>query len=214
MNWSGGPASDGMFSICEMPFSPWQPTHSSAFSLPAAMSTAWAEKPENANVTHATSDTNLRTIEKFPSKNEAAAASNQQPQPRSFVPRLLAVADAVDRTGPVVGDEQRAVLGGHDVGRTAEIALIAFEPAGGKDLLLGVLAVGTDDHALDAGALVFMPIPGAVFGNEDVVLVLGGELVAGIELHAERRHMRAELGDWRGELPALVTHRKFRIRHG
>jgi hypothetical protein len=38
--------------------------------LPAAMSAARAEKPENANVTHATSDTNLRTIKKFPSKNE------------------------------------------------------------------------------------------------------------------------------------------------
>jgi len=31
-----------MFSICEMPFSPWQPTQSSAFSLPAAMSAASA----------------------------------------------------------------------------------------------------------------------------------------------------------------------------
>src|SRR6476620_6223320 len=129
------------------------------------------------------------------------------------VARLLAVADAVDRTGPVVGNQQRAVLGEHDVGRTAEIALIAFEPAGGKDLLLGVLAVGADDHALDAGALVFMPIPGAVFGDEDVVLVLGGKLVAGIELHAERGHMRAEIGYRRRELRALVTHREFRIRH-
>src|SRR5882757_9127 len=137
----------------------------------------------------------------------------EQPQPLPFVPSLLAVADAVDRAGPVVGDEHRAVLGEHDVGRTAEIALIAFEPAGGKDLLLGVLAVGTDDHALDACALVLVPVPGAMLGDEDVVLVLGGELVAGIELHAERRHMGAELGDrWR-ELRALVTHRKLRIRH-
>src|SRR6266403_2878391 len=117
-----------------------------------------------------------------------------------FVARLLAVADAVDRTGPVVGNQQRAVLGEHDVGRSAEIALIAFDPAGRKDLLLGVLAVWTDDHALDAGALVFMPVPGAMLGNEDVVLVLGGELVAGIELHAERRHMGAQIGDRRREL--------------
>src|SRR3954463_8825462 len=122
--------------------------------------------------------------------------SLEQPQPLPLVRLLLlAVADAVDRAGPIIGHQQRTIAGLHDVGGTAEIALIAFEPAGGKDLLLGVLAVGIDDHALDAGALVFMPIPRAVFGNEDVVLVLGGELIAGIELHAERRHMRAEIED-------------------
>src|ERR1700681_5081988 len=68
----------------------------------------------------------------------------EQPQPLLIQPLLLAVADAVDRTGPVVGDEQRAVLGQHDIGRTAEIALVALDPAGREDLLLGVNAVGTD----------------------------------------------------------------------
>src|SRR6202011_5849187 len=103
----------------------------------------------------------------------------EQPQPLFFQPLLLGVADAVDRTGPVVGDEQRAILGQHDIGRTAEIALVASQPAGREDLLLGVLAVGTDDDALDPRALIFVPVPGAVFGDEDVVLVLGGELIAG-----------------------------------
>src|SRR4051812_3426239 len=37
-----------MFSVREMPPSPWQPTHSSAFSLPAAISAAWAEEPNNS----------------------------------------------------------------------------------------------------------------------------------------------------------------------
>src|SRR3954462_11331022 len=106
---------------------------------------------------------------------------------------LLAVADAVDRAGPVVRDQNRAVLGQHDIGRTAEIALVAFEPARREDFLLGVLAVGTDDDPLDAGTLIFVPIPGAVLGDEDVVLVLGGELIAGIELHAERSHVSAEI---------------------
>ncbi len=46
MNRSGWAASEGMFSICEMPPSPWQPTHSSAFSLPAAMSAARAGEPQ------------------------------------------------------------------------------------------------------------------------------------------------------------------------
>jgi hypothetical protein len=36
-----------MFSICEMPASPWQPMQSSAFALPAAMSAAWADEPQN-----------------------------------------------------------------------------------------------------------------------------------------------------------------------
>src|SRR6185437_11884756 len=112
---------------------------------------------------------------------------------------LLAVADAIDRTGPVVGDENRAVLVEDDIVRTAEIALVALDPAGSEHLLLGVLAVRTDDHAHDPAALVFMPVPGAVFGDQDVVLVLGGELVAGIELHAERSHVGAELEYRRGE---------------
>src|SRR5204863_9135860 len=45
----------------------------------------------------------------------------QQPQPAAFVPYLLTVADAIDRTGPVIGNEYRTVLGKHDVGGTAEI---------------------------------------------------------------------------------------------
>src|SRR6266567_48891 len=113
----------------------------------------------------------------------------EQPQPPIAKALLLAVADAIDRTGPVVGHQQRAVLVQDDIGGTAEIALVAFEPAGGEDFLLGVLAVGVDDHALDPGALVLVPVPGAVFGDEDVVLVLRRKLIAGVELHAERRDM-------------------------
>src|SRR5262249_44619621 len=135
---------------------------------------------------------------------QATAASNGSP-------RLLAVADAIDRTGPVIGHEDRAVFGDDDVVGTAEIALITLDPAFRKDLLLGVLAVRPDDHTLDPCALVFMPVPGAVFGDQDVVLVLGGELVAGIELHAERCDMGAELGGRSRELLALVPHREFRI---
>src|SRR5205823_12188459 len=42
---------------------------------------------------------------------------------------------------------------------------------------------------------------------------LGRELAAGIELHAERSDMGAELDDRRRELVALVPHREFRIGH-
>src|SRR5262245_10933827 len=72
---------------------------------------------------------------------------------------LLAVADAIDRTGPVVSDQERAVLGDHDVGRPAEITLFTLDPAFRKDLLLGILAVGIGNHPLDPGTLVLTPVP-------------------------------------------------------
>src|SRR6266403_1341319 len=70
----------------------------------------------------------------------------EQPQPLN--PSLLLVADAVDGAGPVVGDEYRTILGENDIGRTAEIILVALKPARCEDFLLGVLAIGIDDHAL------------------------------------------------------------------
>src|SRR5260370_4946113 len=90
-----------------------------------------------------------------------------------LVQPLLLVADAIDRTGPVVGNEDRAILVEDDVGGAAEIALVAFEPAGSKHLLLGILAVRTDVDAHDPRALVLMPVPGALFGDHDHCLVLG-----------------------------------------
>src|SRR3982074_3834531 len=141
----------------------------------------------------------------------------EQPQPLIFQLLLLAVvvaavADAIDRAGPVVGNENRTVLGLDDIGRPAEIALVAFEPAGCEHVLLGVLAVGTDGDPHDPRTLIFMPVPRAVFGDQDRVLVLGGKLLAGIELHAERSHMRAEIEHRRCEFRTLVTHRELRSR--
>src|SRR5699024_12168296 len=51
---------------------------------------------------------------------------------------LPILADAIDRTGPVVGDEDGAILVEQDIGGTAEIALVTLDPAGGEDFLLGV----------------------------------------------------------------------------
>src|ERR1700761_8369414 len=65
---------------------------------------------------------------------------------------LLAVADAIDRTGPVVGHEDRSILVEDDVVGAAEIALVAFDPAVCEHRLLGVLAVGIDGDANDARA--------------------------------------------------------------
>src|SRR5450631_268579 len=90
---------------------------------------------------------------------------SEQPQPLISQLLLLAVADAIDRTGPVVGDEDGAILVLDDIGRAAEIALVAFDPAGREHVLLGVLAVRTDGDADDPTALVFMPVPRAVLGD-------------------------------------------------
>src|SRR5215207_3941038 len=105
---------------------------------------------------------------------------------------LLLVADAIDRTGPVVGHQDRTILGEDDVVRTAEITGVALEPAGGKDFRLGVLAVGIDDHAFDAGALVLGAVPRAMLGDQDVVLVFGWELIAGIELYFYKNNASTE----------------------
>src|SRR5690242_13831666 len=125
---------------------------------------------------------------------------------------LLAVADAVDGAGPVVGDEDRTILVLDDVVRTAEIALVALDPAGREHFLLGILAVRIGRDADDAATLVLVTVPGAVLGDQHRVLVLGREHASGIELHAERSHMGAELVGRRRKLRALVTHCEFRIR--
>src|ERR1700738_3525594 len=54
---------------------------------------------------------------------------------------LLLVTDAVDRACPVVGNQDRTILVQDDIGRPAEIALVAFDPAGCELFLLCVLAV-------------------------------------------------------------------------
>src|SRR5882724_12239602 len=92
---------------------------------------------------------------------------------------LLAVADTIDRAGPVIGNEDRAVLGQDDVVRPTEITLVAFDPAGCEHLLLGVLAIRTDGDLHDAATLVLVPVPRAVLGDQDRVIVLRRELIAG-----------------------------------
>src|SRR5882762_9534411 len=129
-----------------------------------------------------------------------------------MIEALLLVAAAIDRTGPVVGDEDGAILVQNDIGRTAEIALVAFDPAGCEYVLLRFLAIGPDGDTHDPPTLIFMPVPRAVFGDQDAVLVLGGKLAAGIELHAERSRMRAEIEHRRRELRTFVTHRELWIR--
>src|SRR3984957_324918 len=238
-----------MFSVCEMPASPWHAVHVSALSLPAAGSAAWANDPQTIATDSAlTKEILIATsllsslpgltrqsicqksvfilmdarIKSGHDDRDRIATTFFNKKPRPLVPEwpqlmivqalLLAVADAIDRAGPVVGNEDRTILVQDDIVGPAEIALVAFDPAGSEHFLLGILAIRADDYAHDPSALILMPVPGAVFGDQDVVLVVGGKLVAGVELHAERSHVRAEIEHRRGEFRALVTHRKLRVR--
>src|ERR1700732_4422604 len=78
---------------------------------------------------------------------QKAAVTRSRAAAASVFQILLLVADAIDRAGPVVGDEDGSILVHDDVIGPTEIALLAFDPAGCKDFLLGILAVGIDDHA-------------------------------------------------------------------
>src|SRR6185437_12561919 len=95
---------------------------------------------------------------------------------------------------------------------TADDLLTVEEAALREHRLLRVLAVRPDRDEDDAIAVLLVTVPRAVLGDEDAVLVLGRELVAGVELHAERRHVRSELDHRRRELGALVAHGELRIR--
>src|SRR6202140_5495533 len=69
-----------------------------------------------------------RSLCSRPGKREAAAARCRATA-ASDIQTLLLVADAVDGAGPVVGNEDRTILGDNDIGRPAKIALVALNPA-------------------------------------------------------------------------------------
>jgi hypothetical protein len=50
---------------------------------------------------------------------------------------LFAGADAIDRIGPVVGNQDRAVVAQDDIVGTTEIGLVALEPAGSEHFAIG-----------------------------------------------------------------------------
>src|ERR1700733_11508443 len=135
---------------------------SSAFFLPASRSAAGdaAIIAADIAVTQRTSIQNPRRITVlapyFNTKLRPPVAGRSQPFDCLV---LLLVADAIDRTRPVVGHEDRAILVEDNVVGTAEIALVAFDPAGCEHGFLGVLAVRIGGDADDTCALIFMPIP-------------------------------------------------------
>src|SRR5438067_2085032 len=139
---SGWPASDGIFSMRELPSSPW---HAAQSAMRAASGSLWASA-------------------KPPAQTSAAASPRTSGRRRLETTRLTSrlpagalrlVGDAIDRAVLLVGDEQRAVLQRIDVGRTAmeRIALLVEQP-GHERLDLGLGARGARDHNVVAELLV------------------------------------------------------------
>ena len=149
------------------------------------------------------SDRLIVNSEAAATRSRAAAASN-----RSGL--TSAVADAIDRAGPVVGDEDRAVLVEHDVGGAAEIALIAFEPAAKRTLpAWRSCRRGSTITRMIRAPWYLCRFQEPCSAIRMLFLYSARELIAGVELHAERRHMRAEIEHGRRELRALVPHREL-----
>src|SRR6202041_819187 len=99
-----------------------------------------------------------------------------------------------------------------DVGGTAPV-LVVLDPAPGERLLRDILAVDIGLDADDPGAGMHELVPAAMLRQEYVVAVFSREVVASVELHAERRHVRPDIQRRRRELAALVAHGVFRIRN-
>src|SRR5690348_1237458 len=129
---------------------------------------------------------------------------------RSLVRQLFVIADLVDGTRLVIGDQQGSVGCLQDIGRAAE-DLLVIQPCAGEDHLLRILAVRPDRNEDNPIAVLLVPVPRTVLGDEDPVLVLSRELVAGVEFHAERRDMVAEVHHRRREFGAFVAHAELRI---
>src|SRR5688572_5311102 len=130
-----------------LPSGPWHLAHGSDFRRPASTSA-----PDTSALPAAR-----------PATSSAAVKTKRR--------RLLRVADAIDRAGIVVGDQQRAIL--HLLGVDgAAPDLVALQPALGERLVLRHVA-GTQRHHRHAEADLLRAVPGAALGQEHPVLVLG-----------------------------------------
>ena len=97
------------------------------------------------------------------------------------------VGDVPDGAGGVVGDVEGAVGAGSDADGASPDFAIGEDEAGEEVLIVaggvaGLVERDADDFIAGAGGAV----PGAVFGGEDVALVLGGELGAVVKGHFQR----------------------------
>src|SRR5262249_35923268 len=169
---TGWPASDGVPGVDALPSAPWQGTHGWALRRPASASPAAGAGPGAA----ATTATTARPARSARGRREERGAGPG----RLLPPRSALIADPVDRSGVVVGDQEGAVLHLLGVDRAAP-DLVAVEPPLDEDLVLGHVALAQGDHH-HAEADLLRPVPRAALGEEHAVLVLGREHRAGVEL--------------------------------
>ena len=114
-----------------IPFAPWQTAHIWALARPAAAS---AEAGEEAAASAS-----------------AAAIARAATCRDTTASALLGVADAVDRAGEVVADEQRPVLHHGHVDRTAAVDAVLVEPALGEDAASVGCAIRLERYEVDQG---------------------------------------------------------------
>src|SRR2546426_2158689 len=122
-----------------------------------------------------------------------------------------AITDAIDRAVKVVGQEQRPVRHHLKVHRAGDVIVVLDEPGDERlDRLHApvLVEINGDNVAAD----LVGPVPRSVAGDEDRVLVLLREHVAGVEAQAERRTVRAQQGGRPRELVTGSTPTKLGIR--
>src|SRR5262249_27436474 len=129
-----------------------------------------------------------------------------KPEARS----LFAVRDPVDRSGLIVGNEERAVGCDEHVYGSAPCAPVRLEPTLGEVLEppLALFAGARDDDAI-ADRLAAIPRP--VLGDGDLVAIRVGKHSAHVESHAERGDMGAETDLRSRVLRAVMSGPKLRV---
>ena len=118
--------------------------------------------------------------------------------------------EPIDRSEPVVRDQQRAVGSHHHVDRPPPGGAV-LKPAG-RELLVGrgpPRAVQADQH--DPVTDRIGPVPRPVFRDEDLALVPLRKRLARVKAHAQGRHVRAEFLRRRPELGTGTERAEVRI---
>src|SRR5262249_19991619 len=119
-------------------------------------------------------------------------------RPRAVCPRCrvplavrnlrLTVGNAIDRAVIVVRHQQGAVLHDFYVRRATNIAVVLNEA--GEERLRGFYrAILVEENSDDVATKLLRPVPGAMAGEEDSILVFRREHAAGVEAQAETGRM-------------------------
>ena len=121
----------------------------------------------------------------------------------------MRIADAIDQAGLVVRYEQGTVGQDEYIDWPAPVRF-TLQPAFCEWLVADCL-VAIQAHQGDAVADLAAAIPGSVFGDEDLIVVLFWKHVAGVEAHSKSRYVRTEVLDRRDEFAAATLITKYGI---